>query len=63
MTTKEGASRLALDLSLWWRKQGYSNVKFRIELDNAEGWRAGYCVRSNLVNGLPPGGASDLQVM
>ncbi len=55
-TCKTGAEALARRLRAHWKKLGHT-VEFRTELfgDPEDPEAALYGVRSNLVNGLPPG--------
>jgi hypothetical protein len=64
LATRAGAEMLARELDHWWHTRGYTQVKHWVELthvakeyqlrsDDGPDSRL-WCVRSNLVNGLPP---------
>lgn len=46
--TRRGAEAIAREIRFRWNDAGY-NVNVRVEREDSV-----YCVRSNLVNGLPP---------
>lgn len=69
LNSKTGAAQLAAELNHWWHSRGYPEVQHWIESFRAASHRrAGridtietdhddrrlWCVKSNLVNGLPP---------
>jgi hypothetical protein len=54
LMTQEGAAHLAARLREYWWKRGLS-ADVRIEQTTTRGGGLLFCVRSNLVNGLPPG--------
>lgn len=69
LTTMTGAELLAQELDEWWHSRGYPQVKHRVESLRVSKLRAHgktsistrldkqtsiWCVRSNLVGGLPP---------
>jgi hypothetical protein len=57
LMTQEGASRLAARLREYWSKRGFF-VDVRIEQTTTSGGGLLFCVRSNLVSGLPHGAAA-----
>jgi hypothetical protein len=59
LTSRAGAERLARELTEWWHARGFPQVVHWVE--SSRGSRSSdtshsttWCVRSNLVNGLPP---------
>ena len=57
--TRTGAQKLAKRIERYWRNKGFGQVKVEIEMmgeiiPEVEGVEPLYCVRSNLVNGMPP---------
>jgi hypothetical protein len=60
LATQAGAQMLAHELDHWWHTRGYTQVKHWVELTHIAQPRRHrsddlvWCVRSNLVNGLPP---------
>ena len=51
--TQEGARDLAASVAAFWHRKGHSHVKVWTE-QVATGRVFVYCVRSNLINGMPP---------
>lgn len=62
LISEEGAETLARELNDYWRQRGHTEVQFWIEPMRRGNWHSTgttkqapvWCVRSNLVGGLPP---------
>ena len=69
LMSRDGAQALAAELNEYWRKEGFPKAEFWVVSALSEKRRGGarpdageaservglmFCVRSNLVNGLPP---------
>lgn len=54
---REGALQLAAELDEWWHARGYPQVRHWIEsrrIPTQGTHNMTWCVRSNLINGVPP---------
>jgi hypothetical protein len=51
--SEHGANRVARELDAWWHARGFSQVQHWVVIANAKTGHL-WCVRTNLVNGLPP---------
>jgi hypothetical protein len=61
LISREGAEILAYELNAYWRQRGYTEAQHWIEPLRAGNWHGTgtkqtpiWCVRSNLIGGLPP---------
>lgn len=57
--TPEGSEELAAQLAKFWGDKGYK-VDFSIKEFSHRKESTIYCVRSNMINGAPPGAAKEL---
>lgn len=55
LLSETGAVALAERLAKWWHMRGYPQAEFRAVARKSKNGKEIWTVRSNLVNGLPPG--------